>query len=245
MGQPVMWTAGFRAMYLQMLHPRVMRGTWQNTAFADPHEAWGRFMRTVEYVRTRNFGSAAEAERAGRRVRKIHASLTGTDPDGTQFRLDEPELLLWVHCGEVASYADIARRSGLPVSPGDLDTFVAEQRRGAALVGLDPAIVPASMADLQTYYRELRPRLQMTPEARQALLRSIGLALPDALAPIKLVMPSLAALGFGSLPRWARRLYHLPGIPVTDLAVTAALRACHEGLTRMPADLLVTVPRAA
>jgi uncharacterized protein (DUF2236 family) len=54
-----------------------------------------------------------EAERAGRRVRTIHQALTGTDPDGTRYRLDEPGLLLWVHCGEVASCVDIARRSRL------------------------------------------------------------------------------------------------------------------------------------
>ena len=30
--------------------------------------------------------------------------------------MDEPELPMWVHCGEVASCADIARRSRLPFS---------------------------------------------------------------------------------------------------------------------------------
>jgi ER-bound oxygenase mpaB/B'/Rubber oxygenase, catalytic domain len=68
------------------------------------------------FIETRTFGTAAEAGRAGRRVRKIHESLTGTDPDGTRYRVDEPGLLLWVHCGEVASAVDIARRSGLPFS---------------------------------------------------------------------------------------------------------------------------------
>jgi hypothetical protein len=33
-------------------------------------------------------------------------------------------LLLWVHWGEVASCADIARRSRLPFSAADLDAFV-------------------------------------------------------------------------------------------------------------------------
>jgi hypothetical protein len=69
-------------------------------------------------------------------VRKIHQSLTGIDPDGTRYRLDEPELLLWVHCGEVASCADIARRSGLPFSAADLDGFVgraADVRPGVAV----------------------------------------------------------------------------------------------------------------
>jgi uncharacterized protein (DUF2236 family) len=55
------------------------------------------------FVLTRSYGTTAEAERAGRRVYKIHESVTGTEPDGTAYRVDEPGLLLWVHCGEVAS----------------------------------------------------------------------------------------------------------------------------------------------
>src|SRR5215472_13061540 len=146
MAEPVLWVAAFRALYLQALHPRVMRGTWQNTAFADPKQAWGRFVRTTEFVVTRTYGSLAEVERVGRRVRTLHAHLHGTDLDGTEFRLDEPELLMWVHCTEVASYADIACRVGMPVTPDELDAFVAEQRRSAAVVGLDPQTVPASVA---------------------------------------------------------------------------------------------------
>ena len=41
MGEPIMWVAGFRALYLQALHPRTMRGTWQNTTLMDPKETWG------------------------------------------------------------------------------------------------------------------------------------------------------------------------------------------------------------
>src|SRR6202035_2104556 len=121
--------------------------TWQNTSLADRSQAWGRFTRTTEFVRVRTFGSTAQVERAGRRLRKIHSSLTGVDEQGREFRLDEPDLLLWVHCGEIASYADIARRSGVPVCAAELDVFVDEQRRSAAVVGLDPGAVPASMAD--------------------------------------------------------------------------------------------------
>ena len=44
------------------------------------------------------------------------------DPDGTEYRLDEPELLLWVHCAEISSYTDIARRAGMPLARGDAGT---------------------------------------------------------------------------------------------------------------------------
>ncbi len=236
--EPVLWVGGLRAMYLQALHPRTMRATWQNTAFAKPGEAWGRFARTVEFVRTRTYGSTAEVERAGRRVRKVHASLTGTDEDGSVIRLDEPELLLWVHCGEISSYADVARRAGIGLSRADLDQFVAEQRRSAAVVGLDPAIVPASMAELDAYYQRMRPQLHACNEAKQALVRSFLPDIPWPFTGLKLVVPPMNTLAFASLPRWARRLYGSPGVALTDLSTTVTLRALHRASSRIPRQLL-------
>jgi uncharacterized protein (DUF2236 family) len=238
LAEQVMWVAGFRAMYLQALNPRVMRATWQNTAFARPGEAWGRFSRTAEFVRIRTYGTRADVERAGRRVRKIHASLTGTDADGSVIRLDEPELLLWVHCAEISSYADIAARCGMPRSAAELDEFIAEQRRSAAVVGLDPAQVPGSMAEMQAYFQRTRAELRACREARQALRRSLSPELPGQLAGLKLVVPPVAALGFASLPRWARRRYGAPGSPSTDFGATLALRAIYRGTALLPRQLL-------
>lgn len=233
-----MWVAGLRAMYLQALHPRTMRATWQNTAFARPGEAWGRFERTVEFVRIRTYGSLAEVDRAGRRVRKIHASLSGVDADGSVIRLDEPELLLWVHCGEISSYANIASRCGIRLAPGELDRFVAEQRRSAAVVGLDPEIVPASIAELDAYYERMRREIYACAEARRALARSFVPDIPWPFIGLKLVVPPANALAFSTLPRWARRMYGAPGSPVTDLSATVTLCAMHQAVTRVPRQLL-------
>jgi uncharacterized protein (DUF2236 family) len=238
MGEPVMWVAGFRALYLQALHPRTMRGTWQNTSFSDRAEAWDRFVRTTEFVRVRTYGSLAQVERAGSRVRKIHASLTGVDADGTCIRLDEPELLRWVHCGEISSYADVARRSGMGLSAAELDAFVDEQRRSAAVVGLDPATVPGTLAELDAYYEYMRPGLHACAETKQALLASFNPPVPFPYMPLKLIVPPLNILAFATLPRWARKLYGAPGSPLTDLAATAALLAVHQSTTRVPRQLL-------
>jgi uncharacterized protein (DUF2236 family) len=238
MGEPVMWVGGLRAMYLQALHPRTMRATWQNTAFARPGQAWGRFARTLEFVRVRTYGTTEEAQRAGRRVRKIHASLTGRDADGSVICLDEPDLLLWVHCGEIASYADVARRCGMGIGAADLDEFVAEQRRSAELVGLDPRQVPGSMAELDAYYQAMRQEIYACGEARQAFLRSYVPDVPWQLTGLRLVIPPLNVLAFATLPRWARRKYGAPGSPVTDLSATVALQALHAGTRLVPRQLL-------
>jgi uncharacterized protein (DUF2236 family) len=69
MGEPILWVAGIRALYLQALDPKTMLATWQNSALLHRHEAC-LFLRTTEFVRTRTYGTTAEAERAGRRVRR-------------------------------------------------------------------------------------------------------------------------------------------------------------------------------
>jgi uncharacterized protein (DUF2236 family) len=237
MGEPILWVAGIRALYLQALDPRTMLGTWQNSALVHRREAWARFLRTTEFVRIRTYGSTPDVEQAGRRVRKIHASLTGTDADGTVFRLDEPEQLLWVHCAEVDSYVAICRRCGMGATPGQLDAFVDEQRRSATLVGLDPAKVPASVAELDAYYADARLRARASAEAKKSLLMSFNPPVPPALFPLKLVAPAVNALAFTALPRWARKLYGAPGSPVTDTVTTAALHGLYQATRAVPARL--------
>jgi uncharacterized protein (DUF2236 family) len=240
MGEPILWVAGIRALYLQALDPRTILGTWQNSALVHRHEAWARFLRTTEFVRIRTYGSTTDVERAGRRVRKIHASLTGTDTDGTVFRLDEPDQLLWVHCAEVDSYVAICRRCGMGATPGQLDEFVDEQRRSAALVGLDPAKVPASVAELDAYYADARQRARASAEAKKSLLMSFNPPVPRGLFPLKLVAPAVNTLAFAALPRWARRLYGAPGSPVTDALTTATLKGLYQATRVAPARLRYT-----
>ena len=226
MNSRVMWVAIVRALYLQALHPRVIRGTLQNAAtITEPVDAWARLRRTRKFIETRTFGTTAEAQRAADRVRKIHEPLTGTDPDGTRYRVDDPELLLWVHCGEVASCVDITRRSRLPFSDAELDAFVAEQRASAELIGAGRAAAPASVAELGAYYEEIRPGLHACEEARQALRLTMHPPVPDGNRVLKLGLPPVSALAFSTLPGWARRMYGRPDGPLSDMAATAGIRA--------------------
>jgi len=226
MSSRIMWVAIVRALYLQALHPRVIRGTLQNAAtITQPADAWARLRRTRKFIETRTFGTTAEAQRAADRVRKIHEPLTGTDPDGTRYRVDDPELLLWVHCGEVASCVDIARRSRLPFSAADLDAFVDEQRASAELIGADRAATPASVAGLGAYYEEIRPGLHACEEAMDALRLTLHPPVPDGNRVLKLGLPPVSVLAFSTLPGWARRMYGRPDGPLSDMAATAGIRA--------------------
>jgi uncharacterized protein (DUF2236 family) len=230
--EPVLWVGGLRALILQALHPRVMAGTFQNSALFDPRKAWARFERTAEFVGIRTFGTTAEVEAAAARVRGLHAKLRGRDPDtGAEFRLDEPAQLLWVHCCEIDSYVDVARRTGI-LDDADADRYVAESVRAAAVVGLRRA--PRSRADLREYFAGVRPGLRLTEEAITGTTNLLTARLPAPTA-AKVAVPPLAALAFASMPRWARRLYGTPGLPTTDLGVTLALRAARSAVGLLPA----------
>ena len=232
---PVLWVGGFRALYLQALHPRVIRGTAQNSKLFDPDKAWARFQRTAEFVGTRTFASTDEVERAARRVRRIHARLTGHDPDtGTDFRIDDVQNLLWVHCGEIDSYVEVARRSGILTSRADADRYVAESRRAAEVIGIPAEQAPGSLDQLADYYQRIRPELCACREAVQSLLQSFNPRVPRDLIPLKFVIPPIGTLAFALLPRWARRLYGAPGLPTTDLGATVALRALRQTLAMLP-----------
>lgn len=243
--EPILWVAGFRALYLQSLNARVMRGTFQNSALFDRKKAWARFVRTTEFVTVRTFGSSDEVERLAGRVRSIHASLTGYDPDTDEtFRLDEVDSLLWVHCGEIDSYVDIARRSGILDNDKDADQYVNEGRRAAEVVGIPYDSVPKSRGELEDYFDSLRPKLYACDEAKQALRNTFNPPLPNNLAVLKLGTPALITLALASMPGWARRMYGFPALPTTDFTTTLTLKTVRAALKAIPMPVHPAVKRA-
>jgi uncharacterized protein (DUF2236 family) len=239
-GDPMMWVAGVRALYLQALHPRAVRGVTQNSDFR--RDAWGRLRRTADFVGTTTYGTTEAAERAGARVRGIHARLTAADPDtGERYGLDEPALLRWVHCAEIDSYLHVLRRSGFPLTDAQADRYVAEHRTSARLVGLDPDTVPASRAELAAYFEEVRPRLAAGPEAREVddFLRRPPVH--PLLVPAREVLWRwVAHLAYASLPAYAHELYGRPA--PAPAHVTRRLRATGAVLRAIPAQVRWQLP---
>ncbi|PZG07687.1 oxygenase MpaB family protein [Nonomuraea aridisoli] len=230
-----MWVGGVRGLMLQALHPRAMLGVWQNSTFQE--DPLGRLQRTADFVERVTFGSPEEAEEIGRRVRAVHRSMRIRDPEtGRAHRVDDPELLLWVHCAEVSSYLEVARRGGVRLTEREADRYLAEQRRSAAYVGLHPEDVPGTCAEMEAYFKRMRPLLRVTPEAASTVRFLMWPRLPRhlrMLAPVKPVWFPFGALCYYTLPDWARRLYGaLPEVPAA--AVTAALKAFRLSVNALP-----------
>ncbi len=230
--------AGFRALLLQALHPLAMAGVAAHSGFrSDP---WGRLLRTAEYIGAVSFGTVAEAERAGARVRGVHRRIAGVEAEsGTPYRADDPPLLTWVHCTEIDSLLSVYRRSGGPMTDAEADRYVREQTRAAVLVGLDPGAVPGSAAELADYLAGMRSQLRLTGEARRTATFLVFPPMPSRLVGIagRPAWAGLASLGFALLPRWARRMYRLPGLPTTDIGASLAARAVRTSLLAIPSAL--------
>ncbi|WP_239134874.1 oxygenase MpaB family protein [Streptomyces sp. SID12488] len=236
----MMWVAGVRALYFQALHPRAVRGVMQNSDFRK--EAVGRLMRTENFVGTTTYGTTDAAEKAGARVRKIHRMLSAVDPDtGERYGVDEPELLLWVHCAEIDSYLHIMRRSGYPITDAHADRYIREHLVSARLVGLDPDAVPANRAEMSAYFEKVRPELAVGAEAREV---DDFLRRPPThplLVPAREVLwRRVSRLAYASLPPYAHELYgRAAAEPAT---VTRQLRAYGTLLRRVPARLRWQLP---
>lgn len=231
---PVFGVAGLRALLLQALHPVAARGVSDNSSFrTDP---WGRYQRTAEFVAVTTYGTTAEALTMGARVQALHAIMSGVDPlSGRAYRVDDADLLAWVHNCLVDSTLDVLPRAGVELTDADADRYVAEQVRAAALVGLDADDVPHDRGGLAAYFDHVRPQLRATSVAREEASYVIAPPMsPRYALAARPAWSSMAGLAFAALPPWARRLYSIPELPAAaglhGAATTVALHALRASL---------------
>ncbi|WNV91119.1 oxygenase MpaB family protein [Umezawaea sp. Da 62-37] len=222
---PAMWVAGIASLYLQALHPRAAAGVVQNSNFQ--RDPLGRLSRTATFVGVSTYGTAEEVEAAASKVRAVHRSLRGTDPEsGASFRIDDPELLRWVHCAEVHSFLTVVRRAGYRLTDAQADRYLDEQRQPATLVGLHADEVPGSVAEMAAYLREARPGLRGSADAdvvyRFLHRPPVRGALRWGLGVYERVLGHLA---YSVLPDWAIGVYgHRPYPPAVATAMLRTLR---------------------
>ncbi|MCU1451561.1 MAG: hypothetical protein JWP02_3731 [Acidimicrobiales bacterium] len=241
---PAMLIGGIRALLVQSLHPLAMAGVEQHSDYrADP---WGRLQRTVEYVMTTTYGTVSEAERAGRIVQAIHKRVRGTDPvTGKTYSAEDPDLLVWVHAVEVHSFLTAYRRYGNgPCTDADADRYLAEQVRTATLVGLDPSLVPASVADLRAYFESVDDELRPSPYSRDAAKVVLSPPLPLPLRVLQPIAWIPGAAAAGLMPRRLRAMHGIPWVPPADAAVRLAATALTRALGVLPDPPQVRAARA-
>ena len=156
---------------------------------------------------------------------------------GRAYRVDDPDLLLWVHNCAVDSILSTARRAGLALTDEEADRYVEEQVAFAHLVGVPLETAPRSVAEMDAYFEAIRPTLAVTPAAVKGVR---DLFLPP--------MPGVAA-GADAGPAGvglARRALLRTAARVGPADVLAAGTGAHRRRgDRRAAGLPGRVPRAA
>jgi uncharacterized protein (DUF2236 family) len=205
--------AGLRSLLMQALHPLAMAGV-------DQHSDWrrdpvGRLAATSAYEAIVTFGDRASATAVAERVRAIHTRVQGVDTvTGLPYAAGDPALLLWVHAALVDSGLAAGRLFGTPLTGADTDTYVREMTIAAELLGVPHEIIPASVAELDRYFTEVRPELRCTPAAAESM--SYLLDPPGLDSDLAELWQDIRDASIATLPEWAvgEYGYQLPA-PVT------------------------------
>jgi uncharacterized protein (DUF2236 family) len=246
---PSMLIGGMSALLLQTLHPLAMAGVAEHSNYqADP---LGRLRRTARFVGTTTFGTAQEARLAVAEVRRVHRRVTGIAPDGRAYSASDPELVTFIHTAEIASFLESARRFGpRDLTPEQCDQYYVEMAPVATALGA--RWVPRSTADVDGYFRHMRPALYAGEQALQArdwLRRGVSRRGDQ-----RAVYAVFFAAAVSILPPWARTELDLsaPGPGPIDLlvdtvAVIPAARLVAAGLRWMatPQTASVSPPSMA
>ncbi len=198
-GDSSMFIGGLVALLYQSLHPAAMQGVADHSGYRG--DMWGRLARTANYIAITTFGTEKHALGAIDAVKRAHASVVGTLPDGTSYAAADPHLLAWVHAAEIHSFLAAHDAYGQRRLVGaERDTYVAQAGIPASHLGvLDP---PQTEADLIAVLEDYRSELRGTEVAREAfrfLIRH-----PDLAIPARPAYWSLTAAAIDLLPTWAR-----------------------------------------
>jgi uncharacterized protein (DUF2236 family) len=225
-----MMIGGVSGLLLQMLHPAVLAGVWDHSDFrADMH---GRLRRTAKFIAVTTYDHAGAGRAAIDKVNRIHAKLGGVLPDGTPYRVSDPELLAWVHVTETISFLDSWIRYAEPgMSRAEQDACLGETARGGEALHANP--LPRTRAEAEALIQSFRPKLRADARTHEvaAMVMSQTLGMPT----VDLAAGVIMQAGMDLLPNWALAMHRQPrGLPRTlvrsgALTTARALRWAFSG----------------
>lgn len=214
-----MMVGGLSSLMLQALHPRALAAVWDHSNFR--HNLRGRLGRTAYFVAVTTYGGTSQATQAIERVNRIHAQIRGQMPDGTAYVANEPDLLKWVHLGEVSSFLNgYQLLSFSPLLPTEADSYTRDMASIGNLLGANdlPLTAPALAEDLHAF----RPELVCDHRTREILqiIENYPVDIWD-----KPFMQLVIQASFHILPDWAlSMLGKAPACEAEKLLVKQALR---------------------
>jgi uncharacterized protein (DUF2236 family) len=152
--------SGPRALLMQAAHPLAVAGLLAHSSALE--EPYDRLARTAKVMHAIGFGSRAEANEMTRQVRAMHRQVrgrlrqpVGRFPVGTDYRADDPELLMWVLFTLVDSGLVVYRTYVGGLTREEEAGYWKDYRTVGRLFGLRASEMPRTLADLDDYRRSM------------------------------------------------------------------------------------------
>ena len=195
------------ALLLQVAHPTVAAGVRNHSDFE--RDPWGRLWRTLDFLNLFIYGGPEAAARTGRRLREMHHSIKGVDPDGRRYHALEPEAYGWVHATLCDAIIGSHRLFGQRMRPDEVARFYDEWRALGRLLGVREHDLPADWRGFRTYVDRMVDERLEDNDVVQTVVRTLRSPAPPPYA--------------DWLPPAVWRFLRMPAARASELATIALL----------------------
>ncbi|MFD6897372.1 alpha/beta fold hydrolase [Rhodococcus sp. NPDC060086] len=139
-------------LLIDVAHPVVATGVREFSVFeTDPY---GRAQRTLDMIMGVVYGRE-ESLATARRLRDLHRSIKGANPDGSRWSSLAPEPFHWVHASLVHGVYVQQKLLGRGWMPGEVEQFYLEMRQVGKLYGIRDKDMPADWTSFLGWFDEM------------------------------------------------------------------------------------------
>ncbi|WP_198540175.1 oxygenase MpaB family protein, partial [Streptomyces sp. CT34] len=165
------------ALTMQVAHPAVGAGVDDHSVFrTDP---WGRGERSLVSLQLWVYGGERAAEE-GRRLRRLHRTIQGTDAHGRKYHALTPAHYAWVHATGFPVFRHTQRYLGRPFTPAQERQLYAEWLQVGRVLGIHDRDMPQTIEEFWPYYRKvLDNELEETVVVRELIATDRQMPVPD------------------------------------------------------------------
>lgn len=165
------------ALTMQVAHPAVGAGVDDHSVFrTDP---WGRGERSLVSLQMWVYGGEQAAEE-GRRLRRLHKTIQGTDAHGRRYHALSPAYYAWVHATGYPVFRHAQRYLGRPFTEAQERQLYAEWLQVGRILGLHDRDMPQTIEEFWPYYRKvLDEELEQNDVVRELVAPERPIPVPD------------------------------------------------------------------
>lgn len=165
------------ALTMQVAHPAVGAGVDEHSVFrTDP---WGRGERSLTSLQLWVYGGEGAAAE-GRRLRRLHKTIQGTDAHGRRYHALTPTYYAWVHATGYPVFRHAQQYLGRPFTEAQERQLYAEWLQVGRVLGIHDRDMPQTIEEFWPYYRKvLENELEATIVVRELIAPDQPVPAPD------------------------------------------------------------------